>query len=85
MSDLKERLTSRKLWLAIAACVYTAVLYLGGSIDGATAVENIRTVVIGYIAAEGLADSLGRLKPSVPVDPAPTLPKPTTDTPTPVV
>jgi hypothetical protein len=51
--DLIGRLTSRKLWLAVAAFI---VFVANGQYTEAVA------VVVAYLAAEGAADAAGRLK-----------------------
>lgn len=76
MSDLVERLTSRKFLLAVAACVYIGVQIAAGSITTNDGLDAIWKIVIGYMAAEGAADAAGRLKPAIPTDPPPQPPAP---------
>ena len=51
MNDLKNRLTSRKLWLAVAAFVTFALTNHW---------DQAEQVVLVYIGAEGVADAAGR-------------------------
>lgn len=58
--DWKRKLTSRKLWLAIAEFVTMLYVALGGSESEATQIAALIMAgagVIGYLIAEGLADS----------------------------
>ena len=58
--DWKKKLTSRKLWLAIADFVGMLILAFGFAESTATQVTSIIMAgagVIGYLIAEGLADS----------------------------
>jgi len=71
MSDIIDRLSSRKFLLTIAACIYIGVQIAGGTITVAEGMDSIWKIVVGYMAAEGAADAAGRLKPSMPTDPAP--------------
>lgn len=71
MSDLIDRLTSRKFLLCIAGCVYIGVQIAAGSISVSDGLDTIWKLIVGYMAAEGAADAAGRLKPSLPTDPAP--------------
>lgn len=55
-----RKLTSRKLWLSIAGFVSMVMVYNGASEDTAQQVVAIimaGATVIGYVLAEGLADS----------------------------
>lgn len=54
------RLTSRKFLLAIAGVVYVAAQANAGVITAAEATDAIRTIVLGYLAAEGIADAADR-------------------------
>ena len=57
--DWKRKLTSRKLWLAVAEFVGMLILAFGFAEETATQVTSIIMAgagVIGYIIAEGLAD-----------------------------
>lgn len=56
----KQKLSSRKLWLAIAAFVSGLIIAFKGSAEAAESVSGIimsGASVIGYLIAEGLADS----------------------------
>lgn len=75
MDDIVARLSSRKFLLTIATCIYIGIQIAGGSITVNEGLDAIWKVVVGYMAAEGAADAAGRLKPSLPTDPAP-LPEP---------
>ena len=58
--DWKRKLTSRKLWLAIADFVGMLIIAFGFAESVATQVTSIIMAgagVIGYLIAEGLADS----------------------------
>lgn len=58
--DWKRKLTSRKLWMAIAAFVSGLIIAAGGSGSTASTVSGCilqGAAVIGYLFAEGLADS----------------------------
>lgn len=58
--DWKRKLTSRKLWLAIADFVGMLIVAFGYAESTATQVTSIIMAgagVIGYLIAEGLADS----------------------------
>lgn len=57
--DWKRKLTSRKLWLAIAGFVSMLIVAFGFAEDTATRVSAIIMAgadVLGYLIAEGLAD-----------------------------
>lgn len=57
--DWKRKLTSRKLWMAIAEFVTMLIVAFGGSESEATQVAALIMAgagVIGYMIAEGLAD-----------------------------
>ena len=58
--DWKRKLTSRKLWMAIAEFVIMLIVAFGGSESEATQIAALIMAgagVIGYLIAEGLADS----------------------------
>ena len=58
--DWKRKLTSRKLWLAVADFVGMLIIAFGFAEETATQVTSIIMAgagVIGYLIAEGLADS----------------------------
>lgn len=58
--DWKRKLTSRKLWMAIAEFVVMLIVAFGGSESEATQIAALIMAgagVIGYLIAEGLADS----------------------------
>lgn len=60
MIDWKRKLTSRKLWLAIAGFVSGLILAFGGSESTAATVSGVilqGAAVIGYLLAEGLTDA----------------------------
>jgi len=75
LSDIVDRLTSRKFLLTAAGILYTLVQVGAGSITPQEALNAIQVLIGAFLAAEGVADAAGRLKPSVPTDPAPE-PKP---------
>lgn len=58
--DWKRKLTSRKLWLAIADFIGMLIVAFGYAESTATQITSIIMAgagVIGYLIAEGLADS----------------------------
>lgn len=58
--DWKRKLTSRKLWVAIAGFVSGLIVAFGGTESSATMVSGVilqGASVIGYLMAEGLADA----------------------------
>lgn len=71
MDDIIARLSSRKFLLAVAACAYIIVQVAGGTISTNEGLDSLWKIIVGYMAAEGAADAAGRLKPSMPTDPAP--------------
>lgn len=60
--DIIRKLTSRKLWVAIAAFVSGLILAFGGEESVAETVSGVilqGAAVLGYLFAEGLVDSAG--------------------------
>lgn len=60
--DWKRKLTSRKLWIALAGFVSGLIVALGGSNGTASTVSGCilqGAAVIGYLLAEGLTDAAG--------------------------
>lgn len=60
MSDLKRKLTSRKLWMSICSFVTSLMIFFGKSESEAVQVAALimaGATVIGYVIGEGLADS----------------------------
>jgi hypothetical protein len=58
--DWQRKLTSRKLWLAIAGFVSGMIIAMGGGEDTAATVSGCilqGASVIGYLLAEGLVDA----------------------------
>lgn len=58
--DWKKKLSSRKLWVAVAGFVSGLIVAFGGSEGMATTVSGCilqGASVLGYLIAEGLADS----------------------------
>lgn len=58
--DWQRKLTSRKLWVAVAGFVAGLIVALGGDADTAETVSGCilsGAAVIGYVVGEGLADS----------------------------
>ena len=58
--DWKRKLTSRKLWVAVAGFVAGLIVAFGGSDQTAETVSGCilsGAAVIGYVIGEGLADS----------------------------
>lgn len=59
--DWKRKLTSRKLWVAVAGFVSGLILAFGGEESTAATVSGVilqGAAVIGYLLAEGLADAV---------------------------
>ena len=57
--DWKRKLTSRKLWVALAGFVAGLIVAFGGSSDTADTVSGCilsGAAVVGYVVGEGLAD-----------------------------
>lgn len=60
--DWKRKLTSRKLWIALAGFIAGLIIAFGGSEDTANTVSGCvmsGAAVVGYVIGEGLADSNG--------------------------
>lgn len=58
--DWKRKLTSRKLWVALAGFIAGMVVTFGGSQETADKVSGSilsGAAVVGYVLGEGLADS----------------------------
>ena len=58
--DWKRKLTSRKLWLAVAGFVSGLIIAFGGADTTAATVSGVilqGASVIGYLLAEGLTDA----------------------------
>lgn len=58
--NLMQKLTSRKLWMAVAAFVSGLILAFGGDENTAQTVSGCilqGAAVIGYLLAEGLVDA----------------------------
>ena len=57
--DWKRKLTSRKLWVALAGFVAGLIVIFGGSQDTADKISGSimsGAAVVGYVVGEGLAD-----------------------------
>ena len=60
--DWKRKLTSRKLWITLAAFISGLILAFGGSETTANTVSGVilqGASVLGYLLAEGAADAAG--------------------------
>jgi hypothetical protein len=60
--DWKRKLSSRKLWLAVAGFISGLILAFGGAESTASTVSGCilqGAAVIGYLLAEGLTDAEG--------------------------
>ena len=58
--DWAKKLSSRKLWIAIAGFVSGLIMVFGGTETMASTVSGVilqGAAVLGYLVAEGLADS----------------------------
>lgn len=63
--DWKRKLTSRKLWLAVAAFVSGLIVAFGGAETAANTVSGVilqGAAVLGYLLAEGLTDAAAAAK-----------------------
>ena len=61
--DWKHKLTSRKLWVALAGFVAGLIVAFGGDSEVAETVSGcilIDAAVIGYVIGEGLADGANK-------------------------
>ena len=62
-TDWKRKLTSRKLWVAIAGFVAGLIVAFGGSDQTAETVSGCilsGAAVVGYVIGEGLADGANK-------------------------
>lgn len=60
MTDWKRKLTSRKLWVALAGFIAGLIVIFGGSQADADKISGAilsGAAVVGYVLGEGLADS----------------------------
>jgi len=60
--DIIRKLTSRKLWVAVAGFVSGLIVAFDGNAETAETVSGLilqGAAVLGYIIAEGLADAAG--------------------------
>ena len=65
MHNWKRKLTSRKLWLAVAAFVSGLIVAFGGAETAANTVSGVilqGAAVLGYLLAEGLTDAAAAAK-----------------------
>lgn len=62
MKDLLVRLTSRKFLLALAAIIGNIAFAISGQLTFDQAFENVKLIVLAYIAAEGTADTIERFQ-----------------------
>lgn len=61
--DWKRKLTSRKLWVAVAGFVAGLIVIFGGSQESADKVSGSilsGAAVVGYIVGEGLTDAANK-------------------------
>lgn len=66
--DWKRKLTSRKLWVAVAGFVSGLIIAFGGGENTAQTVSGCimsGAAVIGYLLAEGLTDAAAAEQPDV--------------------
>ena len=62
-NDIIRKLTSRKLWIAIAGFVSGLIVAFDGTAETAETISGLilqGASVLGYILAEGLADAAGQ-------------------------
>lgn len=67
MINWKRKLTSRKLWLAVAGLVSGIILAFGYDESTAATVSGVilqAAAVLGYLLAEGLTDAAGAAAPA---------------------
>ena len=60
--DWKRKLTSRKLWIALAGFITGLIIIFGGSQEDADKISGAilsGAAVVGYVLGEGLADNGG--------------------------
>lgn len=60
--DWKRKLTSRKLWMAVALFVSGCIVAFGGDAEKAKVISGLimqGAAVVAYIIGEGLADAAG--------------------------
>lgn len=62
MKDFLKRLTSRKFLAMVGVSLVALGSALAGETTWATAINQVVAVVIAYIAAEGTADVVTRMK-----------------------
>lgn len=60
LTEALGRIRSRKFLLAIAGIVYVIAQVNAGTLTAAEGTDAIRTIVLGYLAAEGIGDAAGR-------------------------
>lgn len=63
MIDWKRKLTSRKLWVAVAGFIAGLVVIFGGSQENADKISGAilsGAAVVGYIFGEGLTDAANK-------------------------
>ena len=68
--DWKRKLTSRKLWIAIAGFVSGLIMAFGGEENTAATVSGVilqGASVIGYLLAEGLTDAAAAATPGAAI------------------
>lgn len=66
--DWKRKLTSRKLWVAVAGFVSGLVIAFGGGENTAQTVSGCimsGAAVLGYLFAEGLTDATAAKQPDI--------------------
>lgn len=67
-TDIIRKLTSRKLWVAVAGLVSGLILAFGGAEETAVTVSGVilqAAAVIGYLVAEGLSDAASNKAPVI--------------------
>ena len=66
--DWKRKLTSRKLWVALAGFIAGLIVIFGGSQETADKITGSilsGAAVVGYVLGEGLADSGTSILPAI--------------------
>lgn len=67
--DLMVRLSSRKLWIAIAAILYIALMVFMGAVAPTDGIDRIRDIAIAYMTAEGIIDVTKAVRAKPPAEP----------------
>ena len=58
MKDLKNRLTSRKLWLTLGGVIGFVLLGITGQSEWKDVVDKISYLILAYVGMEGTSDAI---------------------------